>query len=101
MKYEIYDWRVDKSKKGLQTKQKTRSIESKKIESLDIHWFNYENYGKNFLLLMRKGNRLYVVEYSCHIKSDWIKSKLKDNLLFIEKVEKKKREKHENQISLF
>ena len=50
---------------------------------------------------MRKGNRLYVVEYSCHIKSDWIKSKLKDNLLFVEKVEKKKREKHENQISLF
>ena len=30
MKYEIYDWRVDKSKKGLQTKQKIKSIESKK-----------------------------------------------------------------------
>lgn len=101
MKYEIFDWRADKRAKGLLTKQKIKSIDRNKLQELDLRWFNYENYGKSFLLHIGSYNRLYVVEYSSNVKRDWVKSKLDNKVLFIEKSKVKKKEKHEGQTSLF
>ena len=104
MKYEVFDWRVekiDKIAKGKLTYQRIKTVELTKLDKLNLKWFNYENYGKKFYCYNKGFNRLYTHTYTHYIKRNWIEPMLKDGNLFKDKEVKRKVLKNENQISMF